>query len=432
MATEGILIFDVGKTNKKLVVFDRHYNVLEEQSTHLAETTDEEGFPSEDVTLLARWIKDSFHKIISRTDFTVEAVNFSGYGASFVCVDEKLKPVIALSNYLKPYPESLQGSLYDRYGGKSLFSKVCASPPLGSLNSGLQLYRIQQENTETFKKIRWALHLPQYLSSILTGRAYSEMTSIGCHTCLWDFTRQNYHQWVLEQKIDSILPKILPGSHTEAIVLDQHKISVGVGLHDSSAALIPYLATFKEPFILLSTGTWNISLNPFNQTPLTEPELDQDCLCYFSFEGKRVKASRLFAGHEHDVKVKDLANQFHVDESFFLSLKLDATANLNSDESAAIAYLHFMKDLVKRQVASLGLIRGPENIQRIFVDGGFSRNSVFMQLLAKSFPLIKVFAASIPQASALGAAIAIHRSWNHDPLPQHLIEFKQVDPNSIT
>jgi sugar (pentulose or hexulose) kinase len=430
MATEGILIFDVGKTNKKLVVFDKHYNVLEEQSTHLEETVDEDGFACEDVALLTRWIKDSFLNILSRTDFTIKAVNFSGYGASFVCVDEKLKPVIALSNYLKPYPESIQRSLYDRYGGKSLFSKVCASPSLGSLNSGLQLYRLRQENPEALKKIRWALHLPQYLSSILTGRAYSEMTSIGCHTCLWDFTRQNYHSWVLEEKIDLILPEIRPGNHVETMEDDKHKVFAGIGLHDSSAALIPYLATFNEPFILLSTGTWNISLNPFNQTPLTEPELDQDCLCYFSFEGKRVKASRLFAGHEHDMKVKELGDQFRVNESFFLSLKFDTTGTLNSTESAAIAYLHFMKDLVKRQAASLRLVQGPENIQRIFVDGGFSRNSVFMNLLANIFPLVKIFAASVPQASALGAAIAIHSKWNPASMPQSLIDLKQIDINS--
>ena len=29
---------------------------------------------------------------------------------------------------------------------------------------------------------------------------------------------------------------------------------VGVGLHDSSVALISHLVNFKEPFVLLSTG----------------------------------------------------------------------------------------------------------------------------------------------------------------------------------
>ena len=59
---------------------------------------------------------------------------------------------------------------------------------------------------------------------------------------------------------------------------------VGIGLHDSSAALIPYLMNFKEPFVLISTGTWCISLNPFNEAPLTKEELKSDCLSYMSYD----------------------------------------------------------------------------------------------------------------------------------------------------
>ena len=47
-----------------------------------------------------------------------------------------------------------------------------------------------------------------------------------------------------------------------------------------------------------------------------------------------------------------------------------------------------------------------------------------MYLLAKAFPGIKVYAASIAQASALGAALAIHQHWNPKPLPQDIIELK--------
>ncbi|EOR95143.1 Rhamnulokinase RhaK in alpha-proteobacteria [Arcticibacter svalbardensis MN12-7] len=81
----------------------------------------------------------------------------------------------------------------------------------------------------------------------------------------------------------------------------------GIGLHDSSAALIPFLASFQEPFMLLSTGTWCVSLNPFNQLPLTEDELKKDCLCYISYKGNPVKASRLFAGNEHEQQTKKIS-----------------------------------------------------------------------------------------------------------------------------
>jgi sugar (pentulose or hexulose) kinase len=54
----------------------------------------------------------------------------------------------------------------------------------------------------------------------------------------------------------------------------------------------------------------------------------------------------------------------------------------------------------------LGLVLNPA-VNRIFVDGGFSQNDVFMNLFAQRYPQFKIFGASVPQASALGAALAI-------------------------
>src|SRR5206468_4823803 len=122
----------------------------------------------------------------------------------------------------------------------------------------------------------------------------SDITSIGSHTYLWDFQENRYHAWVKEEGLNEKLPEIKGCS--EIAGYTKEKIPVGVGLHDSSAALIPYLISVNEPFILLSTGTWCITLIPFRHSPLSEVELCNDCLCYFSYEGKPVKASWLFAG----------------------------------------------------------------------------------------------------------------------------------------
>src|SRR5258708_25986745 len=88
-------------------------------------------------------------------------------------------------------------------------------------------------------------------------------------------------------------------------------LPAGIGLHDSSAAMIPYLESFQEPFVLISTGTWCISMNSFNKTPLTVAELQKDCLCYMSYRGRPVKSSPLFAGYEHEQQVKRLGAHFH-------------------------------------------------------------------------------------------------------------------------
>ena len=85
-----------------------------------------------------------------------------------------------------------------------------------------------------------------------------------------------------------------------------------------------------------------------------------------------------------------------------------------------------MRQLVEKQVLSTRLAIGKTRIQRIFVDGGFSKNEIFMNLLAEAFPELEVFAAEVAQATAIGAAMAIHPYWNEKPLPKNLILLKKI------
>jgi sugar (pentulose or hexulose) kinase len=448
-ATPVILIFDVGKTNKKVLLFDEQYHIVFEASTQLAETTDEDGFPCEDVNALTDWLKNSLTAVLSDEKYKVKAINFSAYGASFVLIGEKGQVIPPLSNYLKPYSPELQKKFYTTYGGESQVAKQTASPVLGNLNSGMQLYRLKYENPETFSQVKYALHLPQYLSYVLSGAINSDITSIGCHTNLWHFQKNNYHTWV---KKEGISEKLALVKEADAIVGKANDIPVGVGLHDSSAALIPYLSSFSEPFILLSTGTWCISLNPFNHSRLSDYELHQDCLCYLSYKGKPVKASRLFAGYEHEQQVKRLAEHFKVDPDYYKKVEADAdllkqlkpsgesthksqdgamvsqskfgTRKLSSFKDYETAYHQLIADIVHQQTRSTNIVLKETAVTRIFVDGGFSKNQIYMQLLADSFPEIEVYAASVAQASSLGAALAIHDNWNKKPLPSDIIDLK--------
>jgi sugar (pentulose or hexulose) kinase len=428
-----IAIFDVGKTNKKLLLFDEQYKVVYELSHPLKETTDEDGFACENVELLTQWLKESFQSIVSDKRFNIKAVNFSAYGASFVYLDKKENVIAPLYNYLKPYPPILQKKFYDTYGGESLVAKETASPVLGNLNSGMQLYRLKYERPELFSQIKYALHLPQYLSYVICGSVNTDISSIGCHTNLWNFQEKNYHSWVLQENLLDKFPAIKHDAET--ININGNNILVGAGLHDSSAALIPYLSSFEEPFVLLSTGTWCISLNPFNQHPLTDDELKQDCLCYLSYEGKPVKAARLFAGYEHEQQVNRLCAYFKVEPGWLQKCKPDigllkkmksqiesagnipggripgpskfGERSLNIFSSSEEAYHQLITDIMEQQIISLQLVLKEAAVKRIFVDGGFSHNLIYMRLLASAFPDMGVFAASVPQASALGAALVI-------------------------
>ena len=445
-----IAIFDVGKTNKKVLLFDEQYKVVYEESKPLEETKDEDGFPCENVVALTDWVKNSFQQLLNEKQFDIKAVNFSGYGASFVYLDYDLNVIPPLYNYLKPYSPELQKKFYYHYGGEALVARETASPVLGNLNSGMQLYRIKYEKPETFGKIKWALHLPQYLSFILSSAICSEITSIGCHTQLWDFQDKRYHRWVKEEGLDKLLPDII--LTTQVVGNTAEKIAVGPGLHDSSSALIPYLTSFTEPFILLSTGTWCISLNPFNHAQLTNNELNQDCLCYLSYEGYPVKASRLFAGYEHEQQVKNLAAQFKKPLDYFTTVSCDTNLlhklrtgeKLTSKKTGSVmaghsvfasrildsfgnyeqAYHQLIVDIIDQQINSTSLVLKGTPVKRIFVDGGFSKNPIYMYLLAEVFPTIEVYAASVAQASALGAALALHPHWNTRNLPAGIIDLK--------
>lgn len=70
------------------------------------------------------------------------------------------------------------------------------------------------------------------------------------------------------------------------------------------------------------------------------------------------------------------------------------------------------------------MILNGSNVNRIFVDGGFSKNSIYMNLLSFMFPEMEVFAASMAQATAQGTALVVHQSLGDIPLPNDLIELK--------
>ena len=445
-----IAIYDVGKTNKKLLLFDEQYKLVYEESKQLEEIKDEDGFPCEDVHALTKWIKDSFDAINKDERFDIKGINFSAYGASFVYLDKELNVVLPLYNYLKPYSPQLRETFYNTYGGESSFAKKTASPVLGNLNSGMQLYRLKYEQPEKFDQIKYALHLPQYLSFILTGKLNTDITSIGCHTNLWNFQNKKYHSWVKKEGVEAKLPPVK--NCDEIAGYANQNIPTGIGLHDSSAALIPYLTSFNEPFILLSTGTWCITLNPFNHSQLSDYELHQDCLCYLSYKGKPVKASRLFAGYEHEQQTKKIAAHFNKSLDHYKTIQYDtqilskiklakkisnretkdamvqqstfSARDLNMFANYEEAYHQLIADIITQQIHSTSLVLKGTAVKRIFVDGGFGNNPIYMHLLSKAFPGIEVYAASVPQASALGAALAIHQHWNTKELPSDIIDLR--------
>jgi L-fuculokinase len=455
--TSVIAIFDIGKTNKKLFLFDESYQIVWEKSENFVEIPDEDGDFCDDVHQLKSWVASSLTEVMALTRFTVKAVNISAYGASLVHIDAEGQPLTPLYSYLKVFPAPLQRQFFDTYGTEADITRQTASPLLGNLNSGLQLYRLKYEQPDVMAKLAFSLHLPQYISFLINNKPVSDLTSIGCHTMLWDFDRQVYHAWVSQENLERYLAPIAASDSAVPVTINGNRVQVGVGLHDSSAALIPYLASFQDPFVLISTGTWCLSMNPFNNNPLTPEELQYDCLTFMHYKGRPVKASRLFAGNEHEQQVKRLAIHFQVpidaykkvayspelikqlrqnvsqvttreskgDQLISMHGSLFRDRDLSTFANYGEAYHQLMLDIMAQQLISTSLVLADSPVRRIFVDGGFGNNPIYMNLLAIAFPDSEVYAASVAQASALGAALAMHQHWNPKSIPDNCVTLKK-------
>lgn len=440
MAKPVIAIFDIGKTNKKFFLFDEKLNEISEEYVKFPPIVDEDGEECDDLEKITVWAKQKVEELCSNPAYTVKALNFSTYGASLVSIDEEGKPVTPIYNYLKHFPEELHEEFYGRYPEEEI-NRITASPTLGMLNSGLQLFWLKRKRPEVFEKIKYALHLPQYISYLFTGETVAEPTSIGCHTKLWDFPKKDYHEWVYDEGIAEKLAPIVPTTHFVTKEICGQNVQVGVGIHDSSSALASYLVRIDEPFALISTGTWSITLNPFPVGQLTFEELQNDCLNFLSIHGGTVKASRFFLGYELDHQLEKLNSLFGkhpkyykdipCDESILRGILLgDIPARFHPETMAITplvkevfprsdwkpedytsfeeAYHQVIWGLARMQSASLKLALGGSDIKKVYIDGGFVHNQLFIRMLEELLPGFELEFSDFPLGSAYGAALMLN------------------------
>lgn len=425
-------VFDIGKTNKKFFLFDEDFQEVFREYTKFEHILDQDGYPTEDLDKLQTWLKSLFNRILAADHYDIKAINFSSYGASLVHLDQNGDAISPLYNYTKPISQDIIDKFYNTYGPEIDFAKQTGSSKEGLLNSGMQLYWLKHTKPEVFKKIKYSLHLPQYLSFIFTGIPLSEYTSIGCHTALWDYNKKDYHNWVYKEEIHKVLPPIVSTETSINMNYNGKRIKIGVGIHDSSAALLPYVRSLNDSFILVSTGTWSIALNPFTSSSLTEEEVLKNCINYMRINGKQVKASRLFLGNEYKIQVQKLAQYYGVSQDYHKTVsfnedayyeitkefehlfKWESIKNEHGIQATELpydnfehAYHHLMIELVKLQVQSIEIAKGKDQITKLYVDGGFSDNDVYIKLLSHYLRNMELRTTDASLGSALGAAISI-------------------------
>lgn len=457
-------VFDIGRTNKKFFLFDDDFREVHREYVRFDELTDEDGYPCDDLEALHGWLRQVFHRILEAENYDVQAINFSSYGASFVHLGADGEVIAPLYNYTKPLASDLTDEFYRKYGPVEEFTERTGSPPSGMLNSGMQLYWLKHRKPELYKGIRYSLHLPQYLSYVFTGVPVSEYTSIGCHTALWDYRKQDYHDWVYAEEIHRILPPIVSTETSINMNYNGKRMKIGVGIHDSSAALLPYLRSQSKPFILLSTGTWSVALNPFASSKLSSVASPnslenpaQNCVNYMRIDGKPVRAARLYLGQEYKTQVVQLAEHFgvatdrHKSVTFDYDLYRRVTENYTprfhfehldrpdnppktdlAEQTYDHAYHQLLVELVREQNKSILTALGKTNAKKLFVDGGFSDNKIYVHLIAHHFRGLQLRTTDASLGSALGAAICISDKDLNSKFLKHNYGVKKHQPFVVT
>lgn len=429
--TKVIAVFDIGKTNKKIFLFDEYFKVVFKKSTRFNEIKDDDDDPCDNIDAIERWILNQIKTIQEQGVFDIKAINFSTHGATVVYLNKEGKRITPLYNYLKPLNDINFNDFYTQNGGVTEFSRKTASPAYGMLNAGLQIYWLKNKKPHFWNEVDTILHYPQYLSYLFTNKVTADFTSIGAHTAMWDFDKMNYHSWLNDENI--YLPEPINGKKAIIANVNGKDIAIGSGLHDSSSSIIPLLQKKQEEeFVLLSTGTWIITMNPFSKETLTTHQLNNNCLCFMTPDKQQIKSSMQFLGQIHEVYLEALSNYFNIDINTHLGLVLnnelcvklctnptkvfleegidtefEADERLLSNfENYEEAYYQLVFEISKKVITAIDLILDENNsLKDVYISGGFNKNEIFIEFLSLLKSGIKIRIPDVKNESALGAAL---------------------------
>ena len=448
-------VFEIGKNQVKLTLLNESFEVVEESSVVLDAILDDDGFRSTDLFLLTKWVEEQFSALVQHKNFELKAINTTSYGGAMVHLDSEGKPLAPLYSFMKSFSRELAKEFREKHSISQELCRISATPFWGMLNVGFQLYWLKYAKKEIFKNIHTSLFLPQYVSFLFHKKAVSDFTSVGSHSLLWNFDKQTANEWVGEEHLHSVQHPTVTSATTYTSV-QAATVQVGVGIQGSIATLLPFMKAIKEPFALISSKTWTICLSPFSNQLLSENDIKLDALEYLSPSGERIRASRLFAGNEHERQVKHLSDYFGKEMDYYKLVRFDRkltwelrkrfqqatpdTANtgllfdcpfversINQFKNFEEAYHQFMMDLVAQQVAVLKLAIGYATVRKVIVDGMFADNELFMNMLAEAIFDKHVFASESTHTAALGAAMVIADAWTECPAENIEVKLKRYE-----
>ena len=449
----AVAVLDIGKTNKKIAIYDEKLNQVDSVYKSIP-TVPFEELDVEDTEGIEAWFYDNL-KVLGRK-YNIRCLSVSAHGATCACVDAEGGLPLPVVAYTNDVPEEFHEAFYKLVGSCADLQKETGTAQVKPLINLAQLiYFIQKRFPSQYEKSDKILPYAQYFGYRLTGTAAADYTYTGCHTYLWDFDRWQWSSVARKLGILDKLPDKLQnpgdilGTISPAMVertgLGNDTI-VTVGLHDSNSSLIPYLVKGEKNFILNSTGTWCVVMHPTRDYSFRDEEIGKTVFYNISARQELVKTAIFMGGLEFETYMTILQKLNREDEypSFdgqVVRSALDKRSDfivpgvvrgagqfpdsrpgvyegarfysLNEIRNGIVpeffsnyTYAHAVLNLslvMQTRVALERISAGPG--APVYIEGGFRKNDVYKRLIASLYPDSPVYTTSIKEASSYGAAI---------------------------
>ena len=299
-------IFDIGKTNIKSLVLNEQGNTIWSESTANNSITGH-GYTYIDVEAAEKWLIQQLTK--AQQQYTISSINVTTHGACAVLLNQQDELVLPVLDYEDPIVESCNA----KYNKIRPAFDLTHSPNLSAgLNLGRQLFWLKESFSEKFKQIDTVLMYPQYWVWRLTGIKKNEVTSLGCHTDLWQPQQQCYSSLVAELALTDAMPELIGADEVVGTLHPQVAQQTGIsaeckvyaGIHDSNASFARYLADYMAEsetlpaFTVVSTGTWIISMSM--GADISQLDENKDMLANVSVLKQPLGCARFMGGREFE------------------------------------------------------------------------------------------------------------------------------------
>jgi sugar (pentulose or hexulose) kinase len=315
-----VIVLDIGKTNKKLFVYDDRLRCLNpDEPAVVFPQVERDGLLTDDMASIFDWMLTALGRAARRFK-QVRCISISTHGATLALLgrgghrvfrgDGGL--VFPIVSYEQEISAEEDEAFYRDLGLTPTQMQERTGTPRFRwlLNHGKQVYWLRSRFPERFARVTDILMFPQYLSYLLTGKKAAEPTYLGCHGYLLDMGGRRYS--IVARRL-GLLDKLppLPFRHPwEPLGTLKEEIAaktglpadciVTVGVHDSNAALVPYFVKGFKQFVVQDSGTWVVTMSPSSEARFTKEELGKEVFFNRSIYGDPVKTTIFRGGAEFD------------------------------------------------------------------------------------------------------------------------------------